>query len=59
MEKALEIVRNRLTTLEHLGKITGDPNNYWRVQEAEKILELLEESNFVENDIEGVKENDE
>lgn len=57
MNKALEVVRNRLTYLEHLGKITGDPNNYWRVKEAEKILELLEESNILDNAEKETEEN--
>jgi hypothetical protein len=41
--EACTIVEKEILRLEHVGKITGDPNTYWKIITAKRIEELLTE----------------
>lgn len=41
MEKALDVVEKRIKHLEIVSNLTGDPNTYWKLEEARKIMSLL------------------
>ena len=41
--EACNVVKKELLRLENIGKITGDPNTYWKIESVRRVETLLTE----------------
>lgn len=41
--EASKVIEKEIIRLENIGKITGDPNTYWKIQSVRRVETLLTE----------------